>query len=160
MKKRLNFIDICIIIFIILAIVFAVSYFSVGKKSLSIGEKKDVYYTVEIKSMPYDIGDHIAIGDSVRNSMKGYDIGVVSDIDIKKNSEIREDTINGKFIQTSFPDRCDVYLTIKATPSISEDGTVTVNSDEIKIGKMMYLRSKKYALSGYIVDMKLTEVSK
>ena len=160
MKKKFNFIDICIVLFVVLAVVFAVKYFSVGGTKQNSGAKQDIYYTVEVKSMPYDIKDHIKEGDSVRNSMKGYELGVVSKVDIRKNVEIREDMLDGKFIETSFPDRCDAYITIKATPEISDNGTASINSEEIKIGKMMYIRSKKYAFSGFVVEMNLCEPGK
>ncbi|MBE7054134.1 MAG: DUF4330 domain-containing protein [Ruminococcaceae bacterium] len=161
MKKRLNFIDIIIISFVILAICFAVVYFASNLgKTYKTSQNKVLHYVVELKSTPEDIGNYIKNGDIVRDSITGTVLGKIINVDIKDNVEIRENTIDGTFIETSFPDKKDVYVTIETTPTLDSNQNIRLDTIDIKIGKMLYIRTKQYAGSGYITNLNLFDKEK
>lgn len=161
MKKRFNFIDTLIIIFLVVASILAIVYFSTQMGyTKKVSKNQLVQYTVELKSVQKDVGELLKKGDEVKNSISGEVIGKIVNIDIRDNVETREDTISGKFVETSFSDRDDVYVTVESVPVIDEKNCITVDSLPIKIGKTMHIRTKDYASSGFIVDLKLIDKEK
>lgn len=152
MKKRISIIDILIIAVIILAVVVAFVYFS--DTNMSKTSDTVVSFTVEIKSIPYENQQYIRVGDRFRDSIKGEYLGEVASVEYTESLTVRENTITGEFIETAFPDKCDAYITLKCSASIdAKTETISVANNDIKIGKAMYLRSKNFAGSGFIVDI-------
>lgn len=151
MKRKISTIDILIILAVIAAIVFVVKYFSANsKKAYNVPE---VSYVVELKSLPDDYLDVFKEGDKITDGVKGGYLGKVSKVEIKNNVETREDTENGKFVQSSFEKRKDVYLTISGVPTTYTDDEMLFATQEIKVGKQLHMKSKNYVGHGYIISV-------
>ena len=151
MKKKISLIDILIILVIALCLVFVVKYFSTNsKKSYNVPE---VSYVVELKSLDEKNLDVFKVGDKIIDGVKGGYLGNVTKVEIKDNVETREDTENGRFIQSSFENRKDVYLTISGVPTTYTDDEILFATQEIKIGKQLHMKSKNYVGHGYIISV-------
>ncbi|MCI5969787.1 MAG: DUF4330 domain-containing protein [Clostridia bacterium] len=151
MKKKISLIDILIILVIALCLVFVVKYFSTNsKKAYNVPE---VSYVVELKSLDEKNLDVFKVGDKIIDGVKGGYLGNVTKVEIKDNVETREDTENGRFIQSSFENRKDVYLTISGVPTTYTDDEILFATQEIKIGKQLHMKSKNYVGHGYIISV-------
>ena len=151
MKKKISLIDILIILVIALCLVFVVKYFSTNsKKAYNVPE---VSYVVELKSLDEKNLDVFKVGDKIIDGVKGGYLGNVTNVEIKDNVETREDTENGRFIQSSFENRKDVYLTISGVPTTYTDDEILFATQEIKIGKQLHMKSKNYVGHGYIISV-------
>lgn len=151
MKKKISLIDILIILVIVLCLVFVVKYFSTNsKKAYNVPE---VSYVVELKSLDEKNLDVFKVGDKIIDGVKGGYLGNVTKVEIKDNVETREDTENGRFIQSSFENRKDVYLTISGVPTTYTDDEILFATQEIKIGKQLHMKSKNYVGHGYIISV-------
>ena len=60
---------------------------------------------------------------------------------------------NGRFVQSSFENRKDVYLTISGVPTTYTDDEILFATQEIKIGKQLHMKSKNYVGHGYIISV-------
>lgn len=151
MKKKISLIDILIILVIALCLVFVVKYFSTNsKKAYNVPE---VSYVVELKSLDEKNLDVFKVGDKIIDGVKGGYLGNVTKVEIKDNVETREDTENGRFIQSSFENRKDVYITISGVPTTYTDDEILFATQEIKIGKQLHMKSKNYVGHGYIISV-------
>lgn len=151
MKKKINFIDILIILVVVLVVSFVVKYFSTNsEKAYNV---PTVSYVIELKSLQQEYVDVFKEGDEIKDGVKGGYLGKVTKVEIKDNVETREDTLEGNFIQTSFENKKDVYLTIEGTPTTYTDTEILFATQEIKIGKIMHIKAKDYVGHGYIVGI-------
>ena len=50
------------------------------------------------------------------------------------------------------PDKIDMEVTVECDANISDD-SISVESNPIRLGKLMSLKSKGYVVCGYIIDM-------
>lgn len=151
MKKKLSIIDILIVLIAAACVIFAIKYFSTNsKKAYNVPE---VSYVVELKSLSDEYLDVFKEGDRVTDGVKGGYLGNVTKVEIKDNVETREDTEKGCFVQTSFENRKDVYLTISGVPTTYNDDEILFATQEIKIGKQLHMKSKNYVGHGYIVSV-------
>lgn len=157
MKKiKFGILDVIIIAFLIIAIVFAVAYFSVGSKKVVV-KAPEVTYKVEFKSVADDLVDLFSPGDELKDSVKGGALGTVINVDVFDNSEIREDMINDRFVKSSFCNKKDVVLTVKGKPTTFDEKHIKFATVNIKVGEMLYITSDKYTYSGYIIEMETIE---
>ena len=151
MKKKLSIIDILIILIAVVCVVFAVKYFTANsKKAYNVPE---VSYVVELKSLSDEYLDVFKEGDKITDGVKGGYLGSVKKVEIKDNVETREDTENGRFVQSSFENRKDVYLTISGVPTTYTDDEILFATQEIKIGKQLHMKSINYVGHGYIISV-------
>ena len=84
---------------------------------------------------------------SVTNKTQLPALGKVIDVEVSDNYEVREDTINDRFIKSSFSNKKDIILTIKGTPTVFDDRDIKFATVRVKIGEkrsenFLYLREK------------------
>lgn len=151
-KRRFNYVDV-IIILLVLAVGFAGVKF-LSKTSLVASEVPQVSFTVEVKNNPPEYKGLIHEGDDIKDAIKGGTFGKVTEIKAQPNKEYMEDKIDGAFVETSHEGREDVYITITGTPT-TFGKNIMFASQEIKVGKQVFIKSKEYVGSGFIVDMEI-----
>ena len=157
MKKfKIGILDVIIIVFLIIAIVLAVGYFSSGSKRVAV-KTPDVVYKVEFKAVPNDVIHLFETGDTLKDSVKGGFLGTVIGVDVRNNTEIREDALNDQFVVSSFDNKKDVFLTVKGKPTTFDEKNIRFATVNIKVGEMLYITTGKYTYSGYIVEMESIE---
>ncbi len=154
MKKRfkISAVDVLIVLFVAAAIVIAANYFTYSTEKAA--DIPQVSYTVELTGVPNEYRDLVKVGDQIKDSVKGGYLGEITDVTFQDNRTTREDTIHGRFVESSFYNKCDVYMTITGVPTTFGE-SIKFATQEIKIGKLIYVRNKDYVGSGYIVDVKV-----
>lgn len=158
-KKKLffNMFDIFLLIgcICISSLVFIKFNKKLGLKKESVDE---FCFTVEAKELDNDFvsGINIKAGDKIYDSVYRSYYGEI--LDIKKNPSeiITEDSLNGIYVLSELEDITNLEVKIKCLANIDDD-KICVGEREIRIGKPMFLKSKGYVITGYIIDMDTNE---
>lgn len=151
-KRRFNYVDV-IIILLVLAVGFAGVKF-LSKTSLIASEVPQVSFTVEVKNNPPEYKNLIHEGDDIKDAIKGGAFGKVTELKAQPNKEYMENKIDGAFVESSHAGREDVYITVTGTPT-TFGKNIMFASQEIKVGKQVFIKSKEYVGSGFIVDVEI-----
>lgn len=148
----MSIIDILIILIAVVCAVFAVKYFTANsKKAYNVPE---VSYVVELKSLSDEYLDVFKEGrQNHRRQLRAVISEALKKLRLTDNVETREDAENGRFVQSSFENRKDVYLTISGVPTTYTDDEILFATQEIKIGKQLHMKSKNYVGHGYIISV-------
>ncbi len=150
-KHILNAFDIVIVIIILLIItVFGMKIYN--KSSSILQDTQKFYFTIEALELDKDFQEKISIGDQIRDNIHGYFYGKVSDIKFKSAKKITENNVTGEFVLSQIPDKIDIEITVECDANISDDA-ITVDTNPIRLGKLMSLKSKGYVVYGYIINM-------
>lgn len=152
--KKINILDVIIVLVVLLACVFGYVY--INKQENVIIPKDTTKVTYQIRtteSLPETFGmieENTIIYDSLKNSP----IGTV----IKKEKIASErydaDILKGDYEKTELPqEQCiDILLTIEADANIT-DQNIAIGDYIIKVGEEAYVKGKGYAGIGYIVTI-------
>lgn len=152
MKHKFNVFDVIIIALIIVAAV-------VGFKMLEkTGEDaaqavSEVMFTVEIANCENDIASKIEQGDDIYDSVKGGYYGKVEKVETKPTTSVVANTESGKYVLVEYPNRSNVYVTVKGTPTSMTEGNIQFASQKVKVGTVAYLKSADYVGYGYVTDI-------
>ncbi len=156
MNKKINIFDILIIV-VLIAAVFA-GYKMLAKTGEdAAGAVSEVSFTVEITNCENDLASKIQTGDDIYDSVKGGYYGKVEMVETKQSTSVVSNAQNGKYELVEYPNRQNVYITIKGTPTSMTDANIQFASQKVKVGTVAYLKSKKYVGYGHIIDMDISE---
>lgn len=161
-KFHFSILDILIVLVVVL-IIAAFCYYATGAwrsetDSSLTGTEYTVKYTFYDKEVNPEICDLITVGDIIRESSKDAVKGTVTElayIDSFVNYEAF-DMETGETTPAEHPYYKSVEIVIES-PCTLVNNTAYIEDMEIKIGKQVNLKSSKYALSGYIVSVEVTE---
>ncbi len=140
MKKKFNIIDL-VIILVVIAVTAAVI--------MIMGIKEEPVYTepvtvvVEVRQRTESFCDIPKEGDIIINATTKQEIGSLVKKEVLPAKIINTSAEEGKFVNAEIPGYCDLYLTVKL-----HSGT-----DVAKIGKSLYVQSRDYACTGFVVDV-------
>ena len=138
-KKLFNGFDFFVLLVFILVGCFV--FFKLNKKVGLKNDVSDFCFVVEAKELDKNFldGNKIDIGDKIYDSVYGSYYGEICDIKNEPAKIIVDDNINGIYVLSELEDK------------------ICVGEREIRIGKPMFLKSKGYAIVGYIIDMDIDE---
>lgn len=151
-KLKFNFVDAIIIILVLAVFVLGVSFVKKGVSSTV--KLPEVSFTMEVKEAPEGYKDNFAVGDKIRDAVKGDKFGVVTEIKAVPASNVSENSENGTYVVSEYEGREDVYITIKGTPAAIEPD-VMMAQQKVKIGKMVYIKNNKAVGRGFVVAMEI-----
>ncbi len=156
MKRKFNIFDVIIIALVI--VVAAVGY----KMLASTGENavvsvSEVSFTVEIANCENNLASKISVGDNVYDSVKGGYYGTVQKVETKPSTSVVSNTASGSYEMVEYPNRNNVYVTIKGTPTSMTEGNIQFASQKVKVGTVAYLKSANYVGYGYVIDIDIAE---
>ena len=155
-KKLFNGFDFCVLLIFVLIGCFV--FFKLNKKVGLKNNMSDFCFVVEAKELDKNFLDDnkIDIGDKIYDSVYGSYYGEICDIKNEPAKIIVDDNINGIYVLSELEDKINLKVKIKCRADISEN-KICVGEREIRIGKPMFLKSKGYAIVGYIIDMDVDE---
>lgn len=152
--KRINMLDVIIILFVLVACLFGYTY--INKQENIIAPKnttKVIYQIRTTESLPvvYEmINENTIIYDSLKNSP----IGTI----VKKESVATErfevDLDKEIYVKSELPkdEYMDIILTIEADAFIDERD-ISIGDYVIKVGEQAFVKGKGYAAVGYVVSI-------
>jgi hypothetical protein len=147
----INVIDFTVALFIVLAAVAALSYFSLSGKVN--GEIKKVTYQIEMQKQTKSFADGIEIGDFIYEADKNVLIGTIAGKKVSPAVTVNPDLVQGKFVKAVVPDLYDVVLTVE-TDGVISDKSVSINSVDILTGSEFSVKGKNFISNAFILGIK------
>lgn len=152
--KRINILDVIIILIVLIACVFGYKYINKQENIISPKDTTKVIYQVRtIESLPetYNmIEENTTIYDSIKNSP----IGTVIKKEILPSERYDADLLKGEYVKTELTEDeyVDILLTIEASANITEQN-ISIGDYIIKVGEQAFVKGKGYASIGYVVSI-------
>lgn len=143
-KKRLNFLDIAILLFAVLILAGGTWFFaSRNKKTADAFADGDTTIVVlEVKKQYGAFEKMLTRGEILYDNIQNVEFGELVDYTILPAEETAVSQIDGEVHTAVVPDRYDFHLSIR------------VPSDEkIVVGKNLSIKAKLYKCSGYVIDV-------
>jgi|GEM_PF-1024297 len=148
---KINVLDFIVILIIIFAIAAGLYYF-VNKNSQG-GEKTTVYFTVEVEGLTKGFSEIIKPEGSVKDSVKGYYLGVVDSVEPRESVLLELDQYKNEFVESTVDDEETVRIIVRSDNGFETDSKITAEGVEIKVGKEMHIEGKGYVVTGYVVAL-------
>lgn len=150
---KINIVDM-IIVLAILLLAGGVYFVFFGGSDKQVLETSKVVYDFEITNVNKDFVDAITPGDPIRDSVRGNELGTVTNKTSRNATMLNEDLINGRYIIADVPDAYDVVITIEADANITP-ANIIVGGAEVKVGKKFFIKGKGYANQGFVTKITL-----
>lgn len=154
MEKKIKFNYVDIIIVVLVVAIFAFAYKFINKSFTTTTDTPDVTFTVEVKGVPEDYDELFAVGDKIRDAVKGDTLGVVTAVETVPATDIGTDDINGRWVISEYEGQEDAYITIKGTPT-AYGANIIIAQQEIKVGNLIHIKNAGAVGRGYIVKMEV-----
>jgi hypothetical protein len=148
----LNVIDFTSAALVILAVIAALSYFSLRDNGN--GETGKVVYEIEFSKQTKTFVDSIEMGDTVAAAEQGVTLGTVISKKVSPSVTVNPDLVQGKYVKSQVPDAYDAVITVEAQGLISEKD-ITINGFKIITGKELPVKGKGYVSNAVILGIKI-----
>ncbi|MDR1914764.1 MAG: DUF4330 domain-containing protein [Clostridiales bacterium] len=146
---RISIID--IVLFILLVVfVFSARRFSAPQSVAAAPGDVAIRYTLELQRKLPDYINKIQTDTDIYDNLRGYYIGRIVDVYDEPYLEDVPDHDNEIIRRVPVDGLRTVYVVVEAAAQITEQ-TTTVGSYEILVGKDVFVRSKDFASSGFVV---------
>ncbi len=149
--KKVNVLDIFIILIVLFACIFGYSYMNKGNTIVTNNTQKVVYKIRTTESFP-KVYDAIAEESTLYDSLKNINIGKIISKETVPSTRYGVDKKNKKVVETEITNKMDITLTIEADATIT-DKSISVNGYELKVGNEAYIKGKGYAGMGYVISI-------
>lgn len=149
--KKINWLDIFIILIALVVAVAGYSYLKKDKPSLTANTQK-VVYKVKTNESLLSTYDLIEEGTTLRDSIKNYNIGTVVSKEYEKSKRYGVNEETHELVETELDDKIDITLTVEADADVS-DKNISVGEYKLKVGNEAYIKGKGYAGIGYIISI-------
>lgn len=150
-KKRPNFID---IIFVLLVLgVILVAWFLIHGSQGASADTVTRSYVVELLELNPDMADYLAVGDKVKDNIKNYDIGIVTNVEEIPAIATVVDEETGVIRVAEIPGKITLVVTIEAQTVETEKAISTVSGYDLRIGTAVSCTIGRLTASGYIIGM-------
>lgn len=157
--KRLNMLDVFIILLVIIACIFGYKYVNSSDAPVIQKNTTKVTYQIRTSESLQSMYDMISENTSIYDSTKNLFLGTIVKKEILDSERYEVDYENSTFTKSALPrgTAIDVLLTIEADANISEQN-ISVGDYVIKVGAPAYIKGKGYAGKGYITSIERNEI--
>ncbi len=162
-KFRFNIID-AFVILLIAALILGAAYFIMTETGIIPQEKaneKEVTYTLRLSETDVQYLTSFKIGDEVFNSATFAPLGVIENVEYKNAltaspfAEAAQGTEQYSVRQAEYDDKFDIYITVRSTATIDDNGIAYIGSQRITIGSCVYFKCGNFAATTYITDFQV-----
>jgi len=157
-SKKVNVLDLVIAAAFIAVVVFGAIKLSDSNVSFKNSKSTKVVYSVECKNNSPEILEYIAESDRVFEKETLSNMGVVTGITSKPETLTVEDHKKNLLVTKEIPDKTNVTIEITAD-GVVNDGNISVDSENILIGKSVDLIVGDSALKGVIVALEYEDAN-
>jgi len=154
-KKKLNIIDIIVVIAIFAIIGVAVLKFAFIDKKSGLGVKqayKDLEYIASIVNIRSMTAEAFHIGDKVYDEKKGTYMGKIKDIKVEPY-KVNEVKSSGEFVQAEKKGYYTVFLTIESTAVDKDSGYYLSGTLDLKINSEYEVVTKFVKTTAKVTDI-------
>ncbi len=151
MKKKINFIDVIIIIGVVVVIAGAFWYFTKANGDTAVGSsnKVEITFVAEADNLQNDAVQQLKVGDILVSNGVFQD-GKIQDIQISKSTEVV--AIDGELIEIEIEELSKITVTIQGKAN-KYGPYVDLGGQEIKAGSKYYIKTDTYEVFGYVVQI-------
>ena len=139
MKKKLNVIDLLIILFLAAVIAAGMLYARKISKPAEEGPKTIVLEVTEKREGFLSVMQE---GDQLWDGTQKKEFGVLKSVESRPASKDAFSQKDGKIRKVEIPERYDLYLTVEVP-----------ESKKVNVGKGLWLESQRYKCSGYVLEV-------
>ena len=152
--KRVNTLDVFIIIIVLLACVFGYMIINNDENVIIPQNKTKIVYQIRTNESLPTTYDMIEENTILYDSAKNFQIGTILKKEALPSERLDIDITSGKFVKTELPTNefVDILLTVEANADVNEKD-INVGGYVVKIGESIYIKGKGYAGTGYIVSI-------
>jgi len=137
MKRKLNWVDILIIVIIVGFIYGGYKY--VIKPKDTVMDKVPVEVTYRVQSVLIETANSIKVGDVFKDKDTNQVIGEVVNKEITESYDF-VNTGDGRIVKSKKPDKYDVYLTIRGDAVVTDD-YIRMGGRDMRIESTVFLKS-------------------
>ena len=148
---KISVIDIGLIILLGAVVFFAMRFAAPQNAAVKPGDKK-ITYVVEVYKKDEGFADKIITGSKLHDSLKGYEIGVITGFSREGYREETDDEAAGIIRFPVIDDLYYYYITVEAQAQVTEKTTM-VGQYEVLVGKEVFVKSRGFASTGFIVAL-------
>lgn len=111
-----------------------------------------IRYTVELNKKLPGFEEQIKMGTALYDTEKGYQIGQIVDVRVETYMEDANDFDRDVIIRTPIEGLNYVYVVAEADAQIT-DGATLIGQYDMMVGKEVFVRSKDFASSGFVIKI-------
>ncbi len=152
--KKINIIDLAVILLVIALIFTAYLKFGVYKHTKTDAEMSKIEYTFKISNIREYTANALKVGDIVYDEQTKLAIGTITAIDVK-NSVNAVDTSEGKIVIAENEFRRDVTLTIVTYGLETDKAYFADRSVELKVGSEKKIETLYVKTTGMVMSIKV-----
>ncbi len=135
-KKRINILDLLVLIVVIAAVLFSVYWLFFSNENTS--EVNDtVRFTIEAKGNDAEFLNYVSEGQKVYNSTTQKELGTIVAIHETPSRILRENHEKQSVDFVEIPGKVDVVVEVEGKAKM-EHPNITINETSLKIGKQIY----------------------
>lgn len=151
--KKLNILDLFIILIIICAVVFAGIKFSSATHSKFISGDDKITYIIKVKAIRQQSAEAFHQGDGIYDKLTDEKIGTIKSIKIEQSKEY-VNLANGSLSeQKDIPDKYDALLTVECNGKISDDGYYLNGNQQVSNMSTLNIYTKYVKCTGQIISI-------
>ena len=152
---RVNFVDILITVVIAGVITFG-AFMIASAFGVETAEKPDytVLYTLQFRGIEPEYANKIAVGDTVVEAAKRFNLGTVTAVMTEPYVKDVYDEATGTMVAATHPDNITMSVTL-AADGYYADGSYYINGSRVAVGVGVSIHAKNFAGTGYVSAMRL-----
>ena len=150
-KKHPNFFDILIILLVLLVAVAA--YLLSHRNGAQSKEVVTRSCTIELMDLDERMADAVAVGDTVMDNIKNYEIGTVTAVETCPYEAGAVDEASGVTRQVAVPGRIVLLLTVECDTVETEKEIATVSGYTLRTGISVSCSVGELTAGGYILSL-------
>ena len=131
--KKINIIDIAVVLLIIALIVVAFLKFGMYSGAKNESEMNKIEYTLRISGVRMYTVDAFKVGDVIYDSQTKLAIGTITDIQTSKAKNI-EETSDGRLVNAENVDKYELLITVQGDGMETDKAYFADRSVELKVG--------------------------
>lgn len=150
--KKINIIDVAVVILILILIVFAYLKFGVYEHTKTDAEMSSIQFSIKISEVRKYTREAFKVGDTVYDSQTKLAIGSITNIEME-NSKVNSETTDGRIILVENPERYDVIITIETQGIENDKAYFADKSVELKVGSEKVIETLYVKTTGKIISI-------
>lgn len=148
-KRKFNVFDIVIILVIL---VLAFGAYKLTRRTKAVDTVAQTYQ-VELMECPAGLGKGIVTGTKIADSVKNYEMGTITKVDVIPCKKLGENRVDGGFKESVVEGVENIILTVEAQVIQSDNELRVPSGYVIKAGKEAMVKGSGFAGKGFVITV-------
>jgi hypothetical protein len=156
MIKKINIVDVFVIIIIVAAIAFTYFKFNMSEHADVTSSNVKAEYTILINALRDFTIDEFSVGDKVYDNESGKYIGTIKDIKTEDSYDYITKN-DGTVVYSKMPERYDVRLYMEADAVLNDKGIAVSGAKTLHNNQKIVVYTQKVQTEGQVLDVRTVE---